>query len=744
MSKKGAVFYMKNRYLAQYLCIVLAAAMVLTGPYSVMGEEAPALTMEETPGTTPQEGVTPSAAPLEPTPEAEPEEIPDPETEGTQNLEPTPETPPEPEAIPSPEPEISPEPEASPSPEPEAIPTPEPTVTPGATETPTPEPTVSPSPEPTVTPGATETPTPEPTVSPSPEPTVTPGATETPTPGPTVSPSPEPTVTPGATETPTPGPTVSPSPKPTVTPGATATPTPEVSPTPTPEETQQKVKRVMEMIDALARIQPLTLAQQVEISEIHQAYNELKEEEKLLVTNYEVFLEIEKTFIQMFPDAEISKDFNSGVNPEGFQDGTAQITQPPQVGTPVYYTNMISNLHAGKEFYLDSLKANYQLEFSQDFAVVMEQIEQEYKEKNKLTDASDVTQSGVSSSMDSLLVRNWQDILAVYIYEKKQSDGAQETYYMDASAKEALAEIFARMNPIVRDKQDITRVGYGNYHINDYIKMNQISKENRELLKKYVETDCKLLCAIVTASPGFVRESVGESVAEERVNVIADAYSLVGKVGYFWGGKSNIIGEDPAWGGAALVSAEGSNSTGTIRAYGLDCSGFVTWSVINGYDSVGMQSYVGDGTTDQWLKANVVSEQDAQPGDLVFQRGPEAGSDNHVGIICGKTDAGDWIAVHCSSSQNGVTVGEAYSAGFRYIRQPSFYPSAEEYAQMQAEQFSVGEVLEEEAAMNNNIVETVKVTMMEALPEFTDEGSQEFGSLTDQVSVEIIPMEAVK
>ncbi len=730
MGKKGAAFYMKNRYLAQYLCIVLAAAMVLTGPCSVMGGEEPTQTMEEIPGITPQEEVIPSEAPLEPTPEAEPEITPEPE--------PTPETSPspEPEVSPNPEPEVSPspEPEVSPSPEPEVSPSPEPEVSPS----PTPE--VSPSPEPEVSPSPTPevSPSPEPEVSPSPTPTVTPGATVTPTvtPGATVTP----TVTPGATVTPTvtPGATVTPTPEPTVT------PTPSISPTPTPEETQEKVKRIMEMISALALIQPLTMEQQDEILAIRQAYESLTEEEKLLVTNYEVFLEIEKTFIQMFPDAEISKDFVSGANPEEFQDGTAQITPSPQVGTPVYYTNMISNLHAGKEFYLDSLKASYQLEFSQDFADVMEQIEQEYKEKNKLTDASDVTQSGVSSSMDSLLVRNWQDILAVYIYEKNQSEGAQELYYMDASAKDALAEIFARMNPVVRDKEDITRVGYGNYHINDYIKMNQISKEDRELLKKYVETDCKLLCAIVTASPGFVRESVGEGVSEERVNVIADAYSLVGKVGYFWGGKSNIIGEDPAWGSAALVSAEGSNSTGTIRAYGLDCSGFVTWSVINGYDSVGMQSYVGDGTTDQWLKANVVSEQDAQPGDLVFQRGPEAGSDNHVGIICGKTDAGDWIAVHCSSSQNGVTVGEAYSAGFRYIRQPSFYPSAEEYAQMQAEQFSVGEVLEEEAAMNNNIVETVKITMMEAIPEFTDEGSQEFGSLTDQVSVEIIPMEAVK
>ena len=58
---------------------------------------------------------------------------------------------------------------------------------------------------------------------------------------------------------------------------------------------------------------------------------------------------------------------------------------------------------------------------------------------------------------------------------------------------------------------------------------------------------------------------------------------------------------------------------------------------------------------------------------LYFREGTEAGSDNHVGILCGKTDSGDWIAVHCSSSKNGVTVGEAYSASFRYIRQPAFY-----------------------------------------------------------------------
>ncbi len=42
-------------------------------------------------------------------------------------------------------------------------------------------------------------------------------------------------------------------------------------------------------------------------------------------------------------------------------------------------------------------------------------------------------------------------------------------------------------------------VTYGNRKINYYIKKNNIAKKDRTILKKYVETDCKLLCAVVTA-----------------------------------------------------------------------------------------------------------------------------------------------------------------------------------------------------------------------------------------------------
>ena len=524
-----------------------------------------------------------------------------------------------------------------------------------------------PEPEVPAEPVPTAAPEPEITAAPDPEPTTAPEPTDTPTPAPTE--TPEPTATPAPTGTPEPTATPAPTatPEPTATPAPTATPEPTATPAPTARPARDdsaKVQAVIRKIKALAG-RTITAADKAEINSVRAAYEALSNTEKAKVTNYKILTEAEAKLAAVDKNDSDNKKDNKKDDSSTEDNKNTEITDgnnatATQIGDPVYVTNMVSNLHAGKDFYLDSLKSNYHLSFSDDFASVMEEIEREYKEKNKLTDTE-----------NTLLVRNWQDILAVYIYEKSKAGATSFT--LDASCKDDLARIFAEMNPIVRDKQDITKISYGNRKINYYIKKNNIAKEDRSVLKKYVETDCKLLCAVVTASKGFVRESVGDNVSEDRVDVITAAYSLVGKVGYFWGGKSTVIGEDPSWGSVEKVSADGSRSSGTLRAYGLDCSGFVTWAVINGYKDQGMQAAVGDGTSDQWEKAGVVSEADAQPGDLVFQRGPEAGSNNHVGILCGKTDSGDWIAVHCSSSKNGVTVGEAYSASFRYIRKPSFY-----------------------------------------------------------------------
>lgn len=538
--------------------------------------------------------------------------------------------------------------------------------------------------------------------------------TDTPTPDPgTDTPTPDPDPidpTPTNPDTPTPNPD---------------TPTPDpVTPTPDPDfddgSKSAAVQKLIDDINALAG-QTLTLNQAAKVQELREIYNSISADQKKLVTNYNLLVGFESKI------AELQKKQNADI--PALTDGS----KASETGTPVYY---VSNLHAGKEFYLDSLKGNYQLTFSDDFASVMNEIEAEYKEKNKLSDVSDNRSDGLTTSADSLLVRNWQDILAVYVYEQSQN-GVKE-FTLDASSKDELAKIFAQMNPIVRDKDNITHVSYGNYHINNYIKQNAISQNDRSVLKKYVETDCKLLCAIVTDAKGFVRQSVGDDVSEERVNVIAAAYSLVGEVGYFWGGKSTTIGEDPSWGTAEKVSATGSASTGTVRAYGLDCSGFVTWSVINGYLNQGMQDSVGDGTSDQWEKANVVSEQDAQPGDLVFQKGPEAGSDNHVGIICGKTDAGDWIAVHCSSSKNGVTVGEAYGASFRYIRQPSFYPTQEEVTRMESEGASASNAEAASAAETADTEKNLTAAPDETLTSETGAADETADDSSDEMEITIV------
>lgn len=538
-----------------------------------------------------------------------------------------------------------------------------------------------------------------------------------PTPAP-VDPTPtDPTPTP-TDPTPTPAdPTPTPA-DPTPTP-TDPTPTP-ANPTPTPSS--QITKAAQDVIDRIKELnaQTITLEKEATVQSIRTAYNALSDTEKAQVSNYNLLVQAEATIAQL----EAQKN-NANTNNQ-FTDNTSAA----QTGTPVYYA---SNIHAGKDFYLDSLKNNYNLTFSDDFASVMDEIEKEYKEKNKVADASDVNGSKTTTSADSLLVRNWQDILAVYVYQQSR-DGKTE-FTLDSSCKKDLAKIFAEMNPIVRDKQDITHVTYANRKINYYIKKNKIAKKDRTILKKYVETDCKLLCAVVTAANGFVRESVGDDVSEERVNVISAAYSLVGKVGYFWGGKSTVIGEDPSWGTSEKVSAEGSKSTGTIRSYGLDCSGFVTWAVINGYQDKAMQEAVGDGTSDQWEKANVVTEVDAQPGDLVFQKGPEAGSDNHVGILCGKTDAGDWIAVHCSSGKNGVTVGEAYSASFRYIRQPSFYPTQEQVQEMQSSS-TVSTTTGDAAASTGTDIFSANVTVSNTLQDAMKSNTSDSTGFTTSESTE--------
>ena len=516
----------------------------------------------------------------------------------------------------------------------------------------------------------TEEPVETPEVTEVPDPTETPTVTPEPTVEPTVTPSPTETVSP--TETPSVEPTV----PPTGVPGADdidGVPVDEGEKRPNeanetgeggPEDPSITVDNAVAAIDAIGEV---TLDKEGLILSARSIYDMLSEEQKARVSNYNVLVAAEEALAQLKEHGQgPEQDPGDQVMEE---EGQETVNEPSVIEGPVTMISSathVVNLKAGRTFYLKQLKSNYSLSFDEKFEDVMDEIEEEYIKVNKL------------DKEDEYLVHNWQDILAVYVMEQERA--GKKSFKLDDSAKDALASIFAEMNAVERDKKNIALVNYKNMHVEDYIKEHKsdLTKDEVKTLRKYADQDCGLLCATITAAKGFIRQSAGEEVSEERVSVIQAGYSLVGKVAYFWGGKSSVLGWDDRWGSAAKVSAEGSSSTGRLRAYGLDCSGFVDWAFNNGYQDTDMENLVGHGTSDQWNRAETIEAKEAQAGDLVFQRGPEAGSDNHVGILVGRSTSGDWIAVHCSGSQNGVTVGEAYTASFRYIRRPTVYPTLEE------------------------------------------------------------------
>ena len=147
--------------------------------------------------------------------------------------------------------------------------------------------------------------------------------------------------------------------------------------------------------------------------------------------------------------------------------------------------------------------------------------------------------------------------------------------------------------------------------------------------------------------------------------VVRTACSLVGKVNYFWGGKSLVIGWDARWGELRQVTAAGSSTTGTYRPYGLDCSGFVDWVF---YNATGGQHIIGHGggATMQHNYCTDISWSDAQPGDLVFY--PD---NSHVGIVGGWDANGELLIIHCASGYNNVVI--TGKEGFTSISRPRYY-----------------------------------------------------------------------
>ena len=274
---------------------------------------------------------------------------------------------------------------------------------------------------------------------------------------------------------------------------------------------------------------------------------------------------------------------------------------------------------------------------------------------------------------------NWDLVLAVFATKVAgvEDDTALDVVVITEDKKQKLKNVFWDMHEITSRTETVTsgdtseKVVY--ITITTKTKDDMISKYNftrkqQEALNTLLEQDEVLISAtqslaISDATAQDILKNLPDSLSAERKKVIKAACSLVGKVNYFWGGKSSAIGWDSEWGKLKTVSAEGSKTTGTKRPFGLDCSGFVTWSFINSGFSA---NAIGHGTQGQIAKCSRISWSNAQAGDLAFY-----GDLSHVGIIAGKDTSDNILVIHCSSGNNNVVI--TTNSGFGFAARPSAY-----------------------------------------------------------------------
>ena len=148
-----------------------------------------------------------------------------------------------------------------------------------------------------------------------------------------------------------------------------------------------------------------------------------------------------------------------------------------------------------------------------------------------------------------------------------------------------------------------------------------------------------------------------------RKHIITTGLALVGKVPYFWGGKS-AAGWNDEWNTPKLVTAAGSSSSGTIRPFGLDCSGFSDWTYKTAL-GVSLQA----GTGGQWENSEAITADELLPGDLGFLMESDGSGWNHVLIFAGYAQDGTRMWVHSAGGTGVVFNSPSYEGSLR-LRRP--------------------------------------------------------------------------
>ena len=278
---------------------------------------------------------------------------------------------------------------------------------------------------------------------------------------------------------------------------------------------------------------------------------------------------------------------------------------------------------------------------------------------------------------------DWREVVAVFASKVAGAEDGMDVFTLDTERVELLRQVFWDMCEITTETQDVDVPDsdpdddVDDSHTETALTITITVKTAEQMRLEYSFTKYQNdALDILLENLGSLNvpmgslnisqedaiellENLPDDLEPERKAVVETAVQLVGRVSYFWGGKSLTLGWDDRWGVPTEVTAAGSGSTGTIRPFGLDCSGFVDWTFYNATNG----SYYpgrGGGAATQHSYCTNISWSDAQPGDLVFY--PD---DSHVGIVGGKDVDGNLLIVHCSGGANGVVI--TGSAGFTVV-----------------------------------------------------------------------------
>ena len=302
------------------------------------------------------------------------------------------------------------------------------------------------------------------------------------------------------------------------------------------------------------------------------------------------------------------------------------------------------------------------------------QINVEYTEK-----LSDLQEGNYDSIQIHGQPPDWREVLAVFACKTASAEDGVDVATLDPDRVERLRQVFWDMTAITTEEETVEGED-GNktiLHItieaktaDDMRSVDQFTDYQNEALDALLK-EMELLggllgdLSITQADAVALLENLPDALSPERKAVIQHALTLVGKVNYFWGGKSLVLGWDSRWGTTMQVTAAGSSSTGTYRPYGMDCSGFVDWVF---YNATGGEYIIGHGggASAQHRYCTAISWDEALPGDLVFY--PE---DSHVGIVGGRDENGNLLIIHCASGANNVVITGV--DGFTSIGRPAYF-----------------------------------------------------------------------